>query len=147
MKPSSLNASSVTSRYASSGAFPGGRWQTAEATWDPHAKSGSNVYGADDRQPGGGALDRAQDELEYHVRHLPQHPARKNYDTTNDVSTPRWSSAASVARSCHGPMKAHNEWQYAKPGKTAKTPRSTNSSAIRCSPLAPHVIRVGAKSP
>ena len=103
--------------------FPGGRWQTAEATWDPHAKEWFNVYGADDRQPGewGHWTGRG---MNWNTMCATCHNTRlrKNYDTTNDVFHTTMVERGVGCESCHGPMKAHNEWQYANQGKNRKDP-------------------------
>jgi Flp pilus assembly protein TadD len=102
---------------------PGGRWQTAEATWDPHTNEWFNVYGTEDRQPGewghwsGRGMNWNTMCATCHNTRL-----RKNYDTTNDVFRTAMVERGVGCESCHGPMKAHNDWQYANEGKGLPDP-------------------------
>lgn len=103
--------------------FPGGRWQATEAVYDPHKNEWFNVYGADDRQPGewGHWTGRG---MNWNTMCATCHNTRlrKNYDPTNDVFRTTMAEPSVGCESCHGPMKAHNEWQYANKGKNLTDP-------------------------
>lgn len=103
--------------------FPGGRWQATELAWDPHANEWFNVYGTEDRQPGewGHWTGRG---MNWNTMCATCHNTRlrKNYDVTNDVFRTTMAERSVGCESCHGPMKAHNEWQYAHKGKDLKDP-------------------------
>ncbi len=103
--------------------FPGGRWQTTEAAWDPRSNDWFNVYGTEDRQPGewGHWTGRG---MNWNTMCATCHNTRlrKNYDVTNDVFRTAMVERSVGCESCHGPMKAHNEWQYANKGKNLPDP-------------------------
>jgi Flp pilus assembly protein TadD len=103
--------------------FPGGRWQATEACWDPRSNDWFNVYGTEDRQPGewGHWTGRG---MNWNTMCATCHNTRlrKNYDPTNDVFRTTMVERGVGCESCHGPMKAHNEWQYANKGKNLKDP-------------------------
>ena len=103
--------------------FPGGRLQTTEAAWDPRSNEWFNVYGTEDRQPGewGHWTGRG---MNWNTMCATCHNTRlrKNYDATNDVFHTTMAERGVGCESCHGPMKAHNEWQYANKGKNLKDP-------------------------
>lgn len=103
--------------------FPDGRWQATEAVYDPHKNEWFNVYGADDRQPGewGHWTGRG---MNWNTMCATCHNTRlrKNYDVTNDVFRTTMAERSVGCESCHGPMKAHNEWQYANKGKNLPDP-------------------------
>jgi Flp pilus assembly protein TadD len=103
--------------------FPGGRWQATEACWDPRSNDWFNVYGTEDRQPGewGHWTGRG---MNWNTMCATCHNTRlrKNYDITNDVFRTTMVERGVGCESCHGPMKAHNEWQYANKGKNLKDP-------------------------
>jgi len=95
-------------------AFPGGRWQATEAAYDPRSNDWFNVYGAEDRRPGewghwtGRGMNWNSTCATCHNTRL-----RKNYDLTNDVYRTTMVERGVGCESCHGPMKAHNDWQSA----------------------------------
>jgi len=103
--------------------FPGGRWQTAEASWDPRSNEWFNVFGAEDRGPGewGHWTGRG---MNWNTMCATCHNTRlrKNYDATNDVFHTAMVERGVGCESCHGPMKDHNDWQYANKGKNLKDP-------------------------
>ena len=103
--------------------FPGGRWQATEAVYDPHKNEWFNVYGTEDRQPGewGNWTGRG---MNWNTMCATCHNTRlrKNYDITNDVFRTTMVERGVGCESCHGPMKAHNEWQYAHKGQNLKDP-------------------------
>jgi Flp pilus assembly protein TadD len=103
--------------------FPGGRWQATEACWDPRSNEWFNVYGAEDRRPGewGQWTGRG---MNWNTMCATCHNTRlrKNYDTTNDLFRTTMVERGVGCESCHGPMKNHNDWQYANKGKDLKDP-------------------------
>jgi tetratricopeptide (TPR) repeat protein len=103
--------------------FPGGRWQATEACWDPRSNEWFNVYGTEDRKPGewGHWTGRG---MNWNTMCATCHNTRlrKNYDVTNDVFRTTMVERGVGCESCHGPMKDHNEWQYANKGKGLKDP-------------------------
>ncbi|MGC3958166.1 MAG: ammonia-forming cytochrome c nitrite reductase subunit c552 [Verrucomicrobiota bacterium] len=103
--------------------FPGGRLQATELAWDPHAKEWFNVYGTEDRQPGewGHWTGRG---MNWNTMCATCHNTRlrKNYDVTNDAFRTAMAERSVGCESCHGPMKAHNEWQYSNKGKNLTDP-------------------------
>lgn len=103
--------------------FPGGRWQATEAAYDPRSNEWFNVYGAEDRQPGewGHWTGRG---MNWNTMCATCHNTRlrKNYDATNDVFHTTMAERSVGCEACHGPMKAHNDWQYANQNKGLKDP-------------------------
>lgn len=110
-------------------AFPGGRWQTLEASYDPISNQWFNVYGQEDRRAGewghwtGRGMNWNNMCAGCHNTRL-----RKNYDTATDSYQTAMVEPGVGCESCHGPLRAHNEWQtrYGKSG--AKDPTLTKLS-------------------
>ncbi|MBW8864569.1 MAG: tetratricopeptide repeat protein [Verrucomicrobia bacterium] len=98
--------------------FPGGRFQTLEASYDPHSNQWFNAYGNEDRQPGewghwtGRGMNWNSVCAECHNTRL-----RKNYNETNDIFHTTMAEMSVGCEACHGPLRAHNEWQN-KHGKS-----------------------------
>ena len=103
--------------------FPGGRWQPTEAAFDPRSNDWFNVFGAEDRRPGEWGHWTARG-MNWNTMCATCHNTRlrKNYDTANDVFRTTMAERGVGCESCHGPMKVHNEWQYANKGKSLKDP-------------------------
>jgi hypothetical protein len=103
--------------------FPGGRLQATEAAWDPRSNEWFNVYGEEDRKPGewGHWTGRG---MNWNTMCATCHNTRvrKNYDVTNDTFRTAMIETGVGCESCHGPMKNHNDWQYANKGKGLKDP-------------------------
>jgi len=95
----------------------GGRLQAMEACLDPHKNEWFNVYGKEDRKPGewghwtGRGMVWNQMCASCHNTRL-----RKNYDAATDSYRTTMAEMTVSCESCHGPMKAHNEWQRANRG-------------------------------
>ena len=92
--------------------FPAGRYQTLEASYDPHSNEWFNVYGNEDRQPGewGHWTGRGMNWNDmcagcHNTR------VRKNYDAATDSYHTTMAETTVGCESCHGPLKAHHEWQ------------------------------------
>lgn len=94
-----------------------GRMQAMEACFDPRARDWFNVYGSEDRRPGewghwtGRGMVWNQMCATCHNTRV-----RKNYDAQADGYHTTMAQMTVSCESCHGPMKAHNEWQQAHPG-------------------------------
>jgi len=103
--------------------LPGGRLQATEAAWDPRSNQWFNVYGEEDRKPGewGHWLGRG---MNWNSMCATCHNTRvrKNYDAASDSYHTAMTEMSVSCESCHGPMKAHNDWQYANKGKSLKDP-------------------------
>ena len=91
---------------------PGGRFQTLEASYDPHKNEWFNVYGDEDRKPGewGHWTGRG---MNWNAMCATCHNTnvRKNYDPANDTYRTSMAEMTVGCESCHGPMKAHVDWQ------------------------------------
>jgi len=109
--------------------FPGGRWQTLEASYDPVTNEWFNVYGEEDRQPGewghwtGRGMNWNHMCASCHNTRL-----RKNYDPASDSYSTTMAEMTVGCEACHGPLKAHNEWQRAHGRSGLKDPTLPPSS-------------------
>ena len=99
---------------------PDGRLQTMEASYDPHRNQWFDVYGNEDRQPGewGHWTGRG---MTWNVMCAACHNTRvrKNYDESSASYHTAMAEMTVSCEACHGPMKAHAQWQqhrYASPG-------------------------------
>ncbi len=94
-----------------------GRLQAMEACFDPHKSDWFDVYGSEDRKPGewghwtGRGMVWNQMCATCHNTRL-----RKNYDAATDSYHTTMAEMAVSCEACHGPLKAHNEWQKANRG-------------------------------
>ena len=104
-------------------AFPGGRWQATEAAFDPRSNAWFNVYGDEDRKPGewGHWTGRG---MNWNSMCATCHNTRvrKNYATTTDTYHTAMVENGVGCEACHGPLRAHNDWQAANKNKNAKDP-------------------------
>jgi tetratricopeptide (TPR) repeat protein len=104
--------------------FPGGRFQTLEASYDPHANEWFDVYGNEDRQPGewGHWTGRGMN-WNFMCAGCHNTRLRRNYDEPTDSYHTTMAEMSVGCEACHGPMKAHNEWQkqFGKSGKKDPT--------------------------
>jgi tetratricopeptide (TPR) repeat protein len=115
-------------------AFAGGRLQTLQASYAPHANEWFDVYGQENRQPGewGHWTGRG---MNWNSMCAACHNTRvrKNYDQATDAYQTTMAELTVACESCHGPLKAHNEWQqkYGKTGKKDPTvPRFTRQQVL-----------------
>lgn len=99
-------------------ASPGGRWQSTELAFDPHAKDWFDVYGKENRQPGewGHWTGRG---MTWNSMCAACHNTRliKNYDSKTDSYRTVMAEMAVGCEACHGPLGAHNSWQQQHPNK------------------------------
>ncbi|MGB8168271.1 MAG: tetratricopeptide repeat protein [Chthoniobacteraceae bacterium] len=96
-----------------------GRWQTAELAWDPHQQEWFDIYGNEDRQPGewghwtGRGMTWNQMCASCHNTRV-----RKNYDPATDAYHTTMAAMTVGCEACHGPMRAHVDWQKKNPGQS-----------------------------
>ena len=104
-------------------AFPGGRFQVQEASYDPRSNEWFNVYGSEDRQPGewGHWTGRG---MNWNAMCAACHNTRvqKNYDAATDSYHTTMSEPTVSCEACHGPLKAHVDWQKKYGGTGQKDP-------------------------
>jgi tetratricopeptide (TPR) repeat protein len=114
-------------------AFPGGRLQTLEASYDPNAKDWFDVYGTEDRRPGewghwtGRGMNWNNMCAGCHNTRV-----RKNYEPDRDIYQTRMAGLTVGCEACHGPLKAHNEWQrqHGKTGQKDPTVRKFSRQQV-----------------
>ncbi|MCX8109515.1 MAG: tetratricopeptide repeat protein [Verrucomicrobiae bacterium] len=113
---------------------PGGRYQVAEAAYDPLSNEWFNVYGREDRQPGewghwtGRGMTWNSMCAACHNTRL-----RKNYDPRSDTYRTTMAEPAVGCEACHGPLKAHVTWQarFASTGDRDPTlPQFTKTQVV-----------------
>jgi tetratricopeptide (TPR) repeat protein len=103
-----------------------GRWQASEAAWDPARQQWFNVYGGEDRQPGewghwsGRGMTWNSMCASCHNTRL-----RKHYDEPTDTFRTTMAEPSVGCEACHGPMRAHSDWQqrYGTTGQSDPTRR------------------------
>jgi tetratricopeptide (TPR) repeat protein len=104
-------------------AFPGGRYQVHEASYDPKSNEWFYVYGDDLRYPGefghwtGRGMNWNSFCAECHNTRL-----HKNYDAVTDSYHTTMAEMGVGCEACHGPLKAHNEWRNAHTNTTLLDP-------------------------
>lgn len=112
--------------------FPGGRYQVQEASYDPKSNQWFYVYGDDIRYPGeyghwtGRGMNWNSQCAECHNTRL-----HKNYDVATDSYHTSMAEMAVGCEACHGPLKAHNEWQKAHPKTMLKDPTVSKLTPTR----------------
>jgi tetratricopeptide (TPR) repeat protein len=93
-------------------AAPGGRWQVMEAAFDPHRDEWFDVFGNEDRKPGewGHWTGRG---MTWNSMCAACHNTRlyKNYDEASDSYHTTMAEPSVSCEACHGPMKAHVDWE------------------------------------
>ncbi len=103
--------------------MPGGRYQVQEASYNPKSNQWFYVYGDDFRYPGefghwtGRGMNWNSMCAECHNTRL-----HKNYEATTDSYHTTMAEMGVGCEACHGPLKAHNEWQQAHPHTTLHDP-------------------------
>ncbi len=107
-------------------AIPGGRLQATEAAWDPKANEWFNVYGNEDRKPGewGHWTGRG---MNWNSMCAACHNTRtrKNYDTSTDTYHTTMVEMSVTCEACHGPLKAHVDWQKQNRNQNRKDPTTS----------------------
>jgi tetratricopeptide (TPR) repeat protein len=95
-------------------AFPGGRYQVHEASYDPKSNQWFYVYGDDIRNPGeyghwtGRGMNWNSECAECHNTRL-----KKNYDDATDSYHTTMAAMSVSCEACHGPLQKHLDWQKA----------------------------------
>ena len=113
-------------------ATPGGRFQVHEASYDPNSNQWFDVYGNEDRQPGewghwtGRGMNWNSRCADCHNTRL-----RKNYNETTESYRTTMAEISVGCEACHGPLKAHNEWQTAHPHTKSQDPTVVKMSAAQ----------------
>ena len=121
-------------------AAPGGRWQAMEAAYDPHHSEWFDVFGNEDRQPGewghwtGRGMNWNSMCAECHNTRL-----QKNYDEATDSYHTTVKETTVSCEACHGPLKAHVDWQkqyhnkgMADPTMPKRTPAQIMDTCASC---------------
>lgn len=121
-------------------AAPGGRWQAMEAAYDPHRNEWFDVFGNEDRQPGewghwtGRGMNWNSMCAECHNTRL-----QKNYDEPTDSYHTTMAEMTVSCEACHGPLKAHVDWQkkyrnqgMADPTMPKRTPAQIMDTCASC---------------
>jgi predicted CXXCH cytochrome family protein len=98
--------------------FPDGRLQVTELAFDPAKKDWFDVYNDEDRKntDWGHWSNRG---MNWNSMCATCHTTvyQKNYDATADAYKSAYQEMGVGCEQCHGPMKTHNDWQYAHGGK------------------------------
>jgi tetratricopeptide (TPR) repeat protein len=104
--------------------FPGGRFQALEAAYDPRSNQWFNVYGNEDRRPGewGHWTGRGMN-WNFMCASCHNTRLRRNYDEATDTYHTTMAESTVGCEACHGPLKAHNDWQkqFGKSGRKDPT--------------------------
>ncbi|MGH7972194.1 MAG: multiheme c-type cytochrome, partial [Limisphaerales bacterium] len=104
--------------------FPNGRVQTLELAYDPHSNQWFNVFGNERRKPGewGHWTGRG---MNWNSMCASCHNTRllRNYDEAGDAYHTTMAEMSVGCEACHGPMKAHDDWQnqFGKSGREDPT--------------------------
>ena len=113
--------------------FPDGRWQALEAAYDPRSNQWFNVYGTEDRRPGewGHWTGRGMN-WNYMCASCHNTRLRRNYDEATDSYHTTMAEMSVGCEACHGPLKAHNEWQrkLGKSGQKDPTVAKSDKRAV-----------------
>lgn len=117
-------------------AFPGGRYQVQEASYEPRRNRWFNVNGNEDRQPGewGHWTGRG---MNWNSRCAACHNTRvqKNYDAATDTYHTTMAERTVSCEACHGPLKAHLDWQKKHGGPGRKDPSFPKLSTSQLSSM------------
>jgi tetratricopeptide (TPR) repeat protein len=108
-------------------AAPGGRLQTCDASWDPHRKEWFDVFEGDPREPGDWGHWTGQG-MNWNAMCAACHNTRlrKNYEPQTNSYHTTMAEQSVGCEACHGPMKAHVEWQKNPPPEYVKDDKEHN---------------------
>ncbi len=109
--------------------FPGGRFQTLEASYHPRSNEWFNVFGAEERRPGewGHWTGRGMN-WNYMCANCHNTRLRRNYDEPTDAYRTTMAEMSVGCEACHGPLQAHNDWQRLNGKSRQKDPTLTKPS-------------------
>lgn len=107
---------------------PGGRLQTCDASYDPHRKEWFDVFGSDAREAGDWG-DWTGQGMNWNAMCAACHNTRlrKNYEPQTNSYHTKMAEMSVGCEACHGPMKAHVEWQKNPPPGYSSEQREENS--------------------
>jgi len=92
--------------------FPNGRLQVLAASYDPRSNEWFNSFGDENRQPGewGSWTGRG---MNWNAMCAECHNTRlqKNYAPATDTYQTTMAEMSVGCEACHGPLRAHNDWQ------------------------------------
>ncbi|MBI3877622.1 MAG: ammonia-forming cytochrome c nitrite reductase subunit c552, partial [Verrucomicrobia bacterium] len=117
-------------------AAPGGRWQVTELAYDPGRGDWFDIFGDEDRQPGewghwtGRGMNWNQMCASCHNTRL-----RKNFDPVKDTYSTAMAERGVGCEACHGPMKAHVEWQKKNPNSSYKAEHGARNTETNSPPV------------
>lgn len=102
---------------------PGGRLQTCDVTLDPAKNEWFDVFGDDERAPGDWGHWTGQG-MNWNAMCAACHNTRlrKNYEPQSNSYHTSMAEMSVGCEACHGPMKAHVEWQEKPPLNAKKDP-------------------------
>lgn len=102
---------------------PGGRLQTCDVTLDPNKNEWFDVHGDDERKPGDWGHWTGQG-MNWNAMCAACHNTRlrKNYEPQTNSYHTTMAEMSVGCEACHGPMKAHVEWQEKPPLTPTKDP-------------------------
>jgi predicted CXXCH cytochrome family protein len=103
--------------------FPDGRFQTLAASFDPRKGEWFDVFGDEARRPGewGHWTGRGMN-WNFMCAACHNTRLRKNYDAANDRYRTTMAEVSVGCEACHGPLRAHAEWQRESGGSIGKDP-------------------------
>ena len=113
--------------------FPGGRFQTLEASYDPRSNQWFNVNDAENRQPGEwGHWTGRGANWNFMCASCHNTRLQKNYDAPTDSYHTTMAEMSVGCEACHGPLRAHNDWQnkFSKSGAHDPTLPKYNRAQI-----------------
>ncbi len=103
---------------------PGGRLQTCDVTLDPNKNEWFDVYGNDDERAPGDWGHWTGQGMNWNAMCAACHNTRlrKNYEPQTNSYHTAMAEMSVGCEACHGPMKAHVEWQEKPPLTQKKDP-------------------------
>ncbi len=123
-------------------AAPGGRLQACDVSYDPRSNEWFDVFGKDQREPGdwghwtGRGMNWNSMCAACHNTRL-----RKNYEPQTDSYHTRMAEMSVGCEACHGPMKAHVDWQKNPPPAYQKDDLAHNRKLGISDPTIQHQSR------
>ena len=109
-----------------------GRLQANEMAYDPHNDQWFNVFADENRVAGewghwtGRGMNWNSMCATCHNTHL-----RKNYDPASDTYNTTMAEVGVSCESCHGPLKAHVDWQHRHPASAEPDPTTADRDSVK----------------